>query len=306
VVTALLTGPVRAESLRSLPTFASGVEVVNLSLSVTDKKLAFVGDIESQELSVFEDGIRQQIALFSHGTAPLSLAILIDGSLSMKPRLAIAQAAAMRLVRIMGPDDQAMVVQFDRRYRVVQDLTSDVAALDAAVHGIEAQGDTALYNAIYVALGELAADRRGELRRRAIVVLSDGEDTASLISDDQVLDRARRAEINVYTIGLRAPNPGVAASPLPTYFLSTLARETGGRSYFPAALADLDGVYARIAEELRTLYVIGYVSTNPRPEGRFRRIAIQAGRSNLLVHHRPGYYATAGREAPHLVDSAGR
>src|SRR5262249_33636484 len=148
-----------------------------------------------------------------------------------------------------------------------------------------------LYTAIYVALGELAADHRGEVRRRAIVVLTDGEDTASLVSDEQVLERARRAEVNIYTIGLRA-NALPTENTLPTYFLTAIARDTGGRAYFPTSLGDLDGVYERIAEELRTLYVVGYVSTNQRSDGKWRRIAVQTGRDNLLVHHRTGYFAS--------------
>src|SRR4029450_6885389 len=132
--------------------------------------------------------------------------------------------------------------------RVLQDFTPDVAALDAAIHAVRAQGDTALYNAVYVALGELAVDHRGEVRRRAIVVLTDGEDTSSLVSDEQVLERARRAEVNIYTIGLRA-GALPTDSTVPTYFLTTLARDTGGRAYFPTSLADLDGVYERIGEE---------------------------------------------------------
>jgi Ca-activated chloride channel family protein len=307
-VAALLAG-VRAGSAdnATIPTFATDVSVVNLTVSLTDARHAsFVEDIGSQELSVFEDGVRQQIALFSHGKAPLSLAILIDGSASMGSRLATAQQAAMRLVRILGPEDEAKVVQFDRTSRVLQGFTSDVKALDTAIHAVRAEGDTALYNAIYVALGELKADHRGETRRRAIVVLTDGEDTSSIVSDEQVLERARRAEVNIYTIGLR-PNALPSDSTLPTFFLTTIAKDTGGRSYFPTSLADLDGVYGRIAEELRTLYVVGYVSTNPRSDGKWRRIAVQTGRDNLLVHHRTGYFAaTARREQARLIDDGAR
>jgi Ca-activated chloride channel homolog len=306
---AALLAAVRAGSAdnATLPTFSTGVSVVNLTVSVTDARHAsFVEDIGSQELSVFEDGVRQQIALFSHGKAPLSLAILIDGSASMNSRLATAQQAAMRLVRILGPDDEAKVVQFDRTSRVLQDFTSDVKALETAIHAVRAEGDTALYNAIYVALGELGKDHRGETRRRAIVLLTDGEDTASVIGDEQVLERARRAEVNIYTIGLRA-DALPSDSTLPVFFLTTIAKDTGGRSYFPTSLPDLDGVYARIAEELRTLYVVGYVSTNQRSDGKWRRIAVQADRDNLLVHHRTGYFAaTSHRERPRLFDDTAR
>jgi Ca-activated chloride channel family protein len=160
---------------------------------------------------------------------------------------------------------------------------------------------TALHDAVYVALKELQAAGGDELRRRAVVLLSDGQDTGSLMSDEQVLDLARRGEVNVYPIGLRASHAG-QPSPPPDYFLTALARETGGQAFFPAALTDLEGVFERIADELRTLYAVGYVSDNPSRNGRWRRLAVHTARKNLLVRHRPGYYAPSDlRSAFHLV-----
>jgi Ca-activated chloride channel family protein len=269
------------------------VEVVNLNLSVTDPKDRFVIDLGEQDLAVFEDGVRQDICLFTREKLPISLAILIDGSASMQASLPVAQAAAIRLVRTLGPQDQAEIVQFDRRFTVLQDFTSDHGALEAAIGRIQAQGETALYNALYIALKDLSVRKKeGELRRRALVVLSDGEDTASTLTDDQVLAMARRTEVAVYAIGLFHPAPGVeTGTGLPTFFLTGLARETGGRAYFPSNLAQLEGVYDRIAEELRTLYGVGYVSNNPRKDGGWRRIVIQTSRGNLLVRHKLGYFA---------------
>jgi Ca-activated chloride channel family protein len=139
-------------------------------------------------------------------------------------------------------------------------------------------GDTALYTALYVTLKDLARQARGEEpARRAVIGLSDGEDTASVIDDEQILDLARRAGVVVYTIGLLKP-PAVSGHPkdtLPTYILTALARETGGRAHFPSTLAELDGAYDRIAQELRTLYGVGYVSRNSRADGQWRKIAIR-------------------------------
>jgi len=277
-----------------IPTFGVGVEVVNLNLSVTDGKGRYVVDLGERDLAIYEDGVRQEICLFTQEKWPISVAVLIDSSGSMNPVLPVAQDAAVRLLRTLGPRDQASIVQFNRRATVLQDYTSDLPALEGAVGQIRADGETALYTSLYVTLKGLMALRKdGELGRRAVVVLSDGEDTASAVTDEQVLELARRAEVAVYAIGLFPPRAGSAdRGSVPTYFLSALARETGGRAYFPASLAVLDGVYGQIAEELRTLYGVGYVSSNPTRDGKWRQIAIQALRANLLVRHRSGYYAS--------------
>ena len=293
LITAWAAASFAADAPR-IPTFGVGVEVVNLNLSVTDVKGRYVTDLGERDLAVYEDGVRQEICLFTQEKWPISLAVLVDGSGSMNPVLPVAQDAAARLLRTLGPRDQASIVQFNRRAAVLQDYTSDLPALEGAVRRIQAEGETALYTSLYVTLKGLAARRKdGELGRRAVVVLSDGEDTVSAVTDEQVLELARRAEVAVYAIGLLPPRAGSSGrAPVPTYFLSALARDTGGRAYFPATLGELDGVYGQIAEELRTLYGLGYVSSNLARDGKWRQIAIQALRANLLVRHRSGYYAS--------------
>jgi len=291
---------VHGESARSLPSFGAGVEVVNVDLAVTDTRDRPVTDLTGSELAVYEDGVPQELCLFTRERLPLSLTILLDGSSSMRPHMAVAQAAALRLIAALGPTDDAQVAQFTRRYSLLQDFTSDRVQLEAAVQKVEAHGETSLYGGLYIALKQLAARKgtgKGEQSRRAVVVLTDGEDTSSLVSEEQLLELARRSEVSVYAIGLRgAPTP--AGPTVPVFFLTTLARETGGRAWFPRALRELDGVYGRIGEELRTLYGLGYVSGNSRRDGKWRRIAVQARRENVLVRHRPGYYGPATAERP--------
>ena len=139
--------------------------------------------------------------------------------------------------------------------------------------------------------------KAAELRRRAIVLLSDGEDTASLVTDDQVIELAKKSEINIYAISLRQNRPQDRmrqAFSQAEYLVNTLTRETGGRAYFPTSLGELDQVYDRIAEELRTLYSIGYVSSNARRDGKWRRIVVRVPeREGLTIRHKLGYYAPA-------------
>jgi Ca-activated chloride channel family protein len=276
------------------PSFGVDLGIVNLSLAVTDTHEHYVTGLTEKDFVVLEDGVRQEICLFTQDRLPLSMTLLLDGSSSMKPSLKTAQAAAVRFIRTLQPADDAQVAQFTRRYTVLQEPTRDKAALEAAVGRVEALGETSLYESLYVALKDLKRRQPSSdepTRRQAMIVLSDGEDTSSIVTEDQLMEVARRAEVTIYAIGLFGPRPSVADRPPPTHFLTTLSRETGGRAYFPKALSDLEGTYDRIADELRTLYGVGYVSANTRRDGAWRRIAVETVPENLIVRHRLGYHA---------------
>jgi Ca-activated chloride channel family protein len=239
------------------------------------------------------------VSLFTRRKLDLSLVVMIDTSASMEQKLPVARAAALRLVGALGPRDTAEIMQFNERASVLQPFTSDRAALERAINETRASGATSLYTALYVALKDLGQQRKtGELRRYAIALLSDGQDTTSRVTDEQVLDLARKNEVVVYSIRPRGSDmsldgkaPGEA-----DYFLSVLGRDTGGQAFFPASLGELNGVYDRIAEELRSEYSLGYVSSNGMKDGRWRRIGILTPtRGGLQVRHRPGYFAPRSR-----------
>jgi Ca-activated chloride channel family protein len=282
------------------PVFHSGVELINLNVCVTDGKNRYITDLAGTDFTILEDGVRQEVSLFTRRRLDLSLVVMIDTSASMQPKLPVARTAAMRLVQALGPRDTAEIIQFNDRTSVLQAFTSDRAALEQAIGATRASGATALYTALYVALKDLAKERKaGELRRHAIALLSDGQDTASRVTDEQVLDLARKHEVVIYSIRPRAE--GLSAADArglgeADYFLSVLARDTGGQAFFPDSLGQLEGVYDRIAEELRSEYSLGYVSSNASRDGRWRRIGILTpGRGGLQVRHRPGYFAPRGR-----------
>jgi Ca-activated chloride channel homolog len=282
---------------RPVATFAAGVEVVSLSLAVTDVQGRPITKLGAEDITLLEDGVPQEISLFAQEEWPIRLAVLLDSSGSMFQALPVAKRAATRLVRSLHAADEAQVARFNRGLELLQDSTSDKDALERAIKRIEPMGETALYNALYVTLKDLARSRRDDLARRAIVVLTDGEDTASMVSDDQLLDLARRAGVVVYTIGLLTPpDAGRPPASVPTYILTALARETGGRAFFPRTLWELDSAYDGIARELRTLYGVGYVPHNTRADGSWRRIAIQTREPNLVVRCRAGYYATGAAQ----------
>jgi len=286
-------GPARAQQP---PTFGTGIEIINLSLSVTDARNNFVTDLKAPDFAVFEDGIRQEVSFYTHESLPISMAIMIDTSASMEEKIKASQEAAVGFIESLRPQDVAEVIQFNDRATTLQGFTADHAALEAAIRKTETSGATALHNALYIALKDLMRDKKAaELRRRAIVLLSDGEDTASLVSDDQVLDLAKKSEINIYVISLRPSKHDDRqhdAFSQAEYLLTALTRETGGRVYFPASLSEIDAVYDRIAEELRTLYSVGYVSSNARRDGKWRRIVVRVpDREGLTIRHKLGYYA---------------
>ncbi len=306
---ALSAGGLQAETHPRVPTFATAVEVVSLNLVVTDTGGRQVQGLSPDDITLLEDGVPQPISLFAQEEWPIRLQVLLDASGSMSLTLPVAKRAAQRLLRTLGPADEAEVAQFTRSLTVLQESTGDRAALDRAIDAVTPGGDTALYNALYITLKDQARSRNAdEMQRRAIVVLSDGEDTASMVDDEQLLDLARRAGVVIYAIGLLTPPVlGHPAPTVPTYVLTSLARETGGRAYFPRSLAELDGAYDRIASELRTLYGIGYVPLNPSADGGFRRIAIRSRQGNLQVRHRSGYYAPgASRSAFRILPASPR
>jgi Ca-activated chloride channel homolog len=279
------------------PVFKADIEAVNLSVSIAEGE-RYVTDLAQGDFEVYEDGVRQEVSLFSQERTPISLSILIDASLSMEGKLPQAQEAAVRFVSRLRAQDEAQIIHFNERVRVAQDFTPDGAVLENAIRAARASGGTALYTAVYVALKDLARQRReGELRRLAIVVLSDGEDTASLVSDDQALELARKSEIGVYGISLRGGPvlSNTEAKPgLSRFFISALSRETGGQAHFPAAVTQLSGVYDQVLEELRSQYSMGYVSNNPRQDGKWRRIVVRLlNRPQLKIRHKPGYFAHA-------------
>jgi Ca-activated chloride channel family protein len=277
-------------------TFGTGIEVINLSVSVTDPQNRYITDLKKPDFAVFEDGVKQDLSLFTQENLPISLSLLLDVSASMDEKLPFAQTAATRFTKTLRPQDNAQVIQFNDRITTLQDFTADKQLLTAAIKKTTAQGPTALHNAIYVALKDLTRLKKaGEVRRLAVIVLTDGEDTASLITDEQVEDLARKSEINIYCISIREnrqQDRERLAYSQAVHLLTVLARDTGGQVHFPNSPSELDAIYDRIAEELRTQYSIGYVSNNARRDGKWRRIVVRTpDHDNLLIRHKLGYYA---------------
>jgi Ca-activated chloride channel homolog len=275
--------------------FKSGVELVSLNVTVTDAQHRYVTDLDQSDFTVIEDSAKQDLLYFGKSNLPIALSLLIDTSASMEERLLVAQNAAVGFAQHVREQDLAQVVDFDSRVEIVQKFTNDKAALEAAIRATSSGGSTSLYNAIYIALresGKVRARSSEDLRREAIVVLSDGEDTTSLVSFEEVMELAKRSETSIYTIGLQPRDATYQKGFREAEFvLRQLAQETGGRAFFVQKAEELSGVYGQIADELSSQYSIGYASTNFRRDGGWRKIQVQVARPNVTTRTRRGYYA---------------
>jgi len=276
------------------PAFRAGIDVVSLNVTVSDRNGRFVTDLEQPDFLVYEDGVQQEVTFFTKTQLPIALALLIDTSASMDERMATAQEAAIGFAQQLRPQDLAEIVDFDSRVDILQGFTSDIEELEHAIQRTSAGGSTSLYNAIYVSLRELskAPLREVDVRREAIVVLSDGEDTSSLVTFEEVLDNAKRSETVIYAIGLRSDDNRLRTGFREADFvLRQLTQETGGRAFFPETIEELPTIYQQISDELSSQYSIGYISANPLRNGQWRSIAIRVEREASSVRTKKGYYA---------------
>jgi VWFA-related protein len=286
-------------------TFRSAIDLVTLNVSVTDGRSRSIGGLSAGDFQVLEDGVPQDVSYFAATSVPLDVALLIDSSSSMREKMSSVQLAAESFVKALRPEDRGMVVEFNDQVRVLQPFVNDRAQLTAAIRHTRARGATALYTAVYVTLDQFSRARslegaNGEIRRPAIIVLTDGDDTSSLIQFDDLLERARRTGVAIYPISMIAPAESERLQQDGSrrflgesdYLLKSLAQETGARAFFPTLLSELDSVYQSVADELALQYALGYTSKSGRLDGTFHRLVVRVPtRPELRSRTRMGYYA---------------
>jgi Ca-activated chloride channel family protein len=279
-------------------TFKAAVDIVSLNVTAMDPANHYVIDLDEKNFSVFEDGVKQDLSFFTRKQQSIAMSLLLDSSASMEDKLPTLQTAATNFVHRLKANDLAQVIDFDSRVEIRQAFTSKQNELESAIQQTTAGGSTSLYNAIYISLKELAKIRaQGEedVRRQALVLFSDGEDTSSLISFDEVLELAKRSETAIFTIALRGADTQSKGFHEAEFVMRQLAQETGGRAFFPAKIDDLNGVYSEIADELASQYTLGYSSRNSKRDGAWRRIVVQIDKPNVTPRTKRGYYAPTSR-----------
>lgn len=276
------------------PAFVSASsELVVLPVVVTSRDGQVVADLPRDRFTVYDDGRRQEITLFSNGDTPVTIGVVIDDSRSMRPKLDEVRTAAVAFARSSNPHDELFTVDFND---VVRDspaggsgFISGAGQLEAQLRSLVPQGRTALYDALMTALAHV---ERGTRPRKVLIVISDGGDNASGSTLAAVLARARRSNVTIYTIGLfdqddldRDPN-----------VLKTLARETGGERFLPQSANPLLTACEHIAREIRSGYTIGFEP--PDRDGRYHRVRVEvtpaARGRQVTVRTRPGYFAAGG------------
>jgi Ca-activated chloride channel family protein len=268
------------------------VSRVNMLYTVSDKKGRFVTDLTKDDFEVFETKKPQTIIEFAaESDLPLRLAILIDTSNSIRDRFHFQQEAATAFVdgTVRPEHDRAMIVSFDTAAELVTDLTDNVDELEKAIANLRPGGGTSLYDAVFFACRDkLMQDQPLYKFRRAMVILSDGEDNQSRYTRDQALEMAQKADVTVYTISTNITRIETDGDKVLRYF----AAETGGQSFFPFKASDLSQSFENIANELRHQYNIFYRPEPLKVDGLYHTVEIRVkGHKDLIVRARKGYYA---------------
>ena len=284
--------PSSPDSEDTILTIKKRVDEVNVLFIATDKRGKFVRNLNQKDFTILDDHKPpQSIVNFRHETdLPIELGLLIDTSGSVRGRFDFEQeAAAGFLQNTIRPNfDKAFVVGFNGHSQVMQDFTDNATLLAAAVHRMQDGGGTALYDAIYRACHEkLIKDHEDRPSRRAIVVVSDGEDNQSDFSEAQAIEMAQRAEVIIYAISTDDSGLILRGDKV----LQRIADATGGRAFFPFKMKDIKNSFAAIEDELRSQYIISYHPADFEADGRFRPIEITAFKKDLQVRARRGYYA---------------
>jgi len=272
--------------------FRKDVDEVMLHASVIDDKQHIITTLDRGAFTVFEDGKPQNIISFHQVDIPVSMGIIIDNSGSMREKRNKVNQAALNLVRSSNPKDEVFVVNFNDEYYLDQDFTNDLLRLKEALDKIDARGGTALYDAIVASAEHLK--RFARLEKKVLFVVTDGEDNASNETLEQAVKHLQEENgPSVYAIGILGDeeHPKRAKKAL-----DILAQHTGGIAFFPKTLDEVDAISKTVAHDIRNQYAIGYKPSNPRGNGGFRQIRVEAkakGHGKLMVRTKSGYYAGA-------------
>jgi Ca-activated chloride channel homolog len=276
------------------------VDLVNILCSVFNKNTnSFITNLTQNDFTLYEDDKKQEITNFIHEKdMPLTIALLIDTSESVTPKLKFEQEAAISFIQsVLRKEDRVMLLQFDTGVSLLQDFTNDPNRLTKQINKLKASGQTALYDAIYKTCDEKMIRAPG---RKVMIILSDGDDDASGEADfKQATEMALRAETIIYAISTSQGGffgVGIAGGEDKEgdTTLKEMAKETGGKVFFPFRVEDLEDSFRQISQELRSQYNIGYVSSNSKKDGSYRKLEIKIQERGMKLNYRKGYYAPAG------------
>jgi VWFA-related protein len=294
VVAATGQNPPRPDPIPSpgeTPTFTSETKLVILPVTVSDKNGKLVPNLPQSAFKVLENGAEQPIKVFKREDVPVSLGIIIDNSGSMRDKRVKVETASADLVKNSNPQDEVFVVNFNDEAFLDVPFTNDIKKLEQGLARIDSRGGTAMRDAISMSIDYMK--ETGKKEKKVLLVVTDGNDTASTGTLEKVVAKAQRSEILVYAIGLLNEEERREAKKAKRA-LDEMTTASGGLSYYPKDLTDVDKIALQVAHEIRNQYTIGYTPTLQALDGSFRTIKVMvsgAGRS-ALVRTRTGYYAT--------------
>jgi Ca-activated chloride channel family protein len=276
-------------------TFRRTVNEVNVVFTVTDKHGHYIKDMKANDFQIVDDKKppAQLRSFHSETDLPLRVGLLVDASNSVRDRFKFEQESAIEFLNqtVRPRYDRAFVVGFDVTPEVTQDFTDNTEALSQGVRSLRPGGGTAMYDALYFACRDkLLKEQQTGPERKAIILLSDGDDNQSHVTREEAIDMAQRASVIVYTISTNVTGSRQSGDKI----LERIADATGGHAFFPFQITDVSSAFSEIQDELRSQYLIAYTPADFRPDGRYRTIEILAkNHKGLRVRSRPGYYAPA-------------
>ncbi|MCS6886468.1 MAG: VWA domain-containing protein [Acidobacteriota bacterium] len=280
-----------------LPVIRTGTNLVTLNVTVTDQYGRYVTGLSKQHFEVYDDKVPQKIEFFSSADAPVSMGIIFDVSGSMKGRIDRSHVALKRFFEVGHEKDEYFLVCFSSTAKLTQDFTNDSAKIANSLMMIEPKGQTALYDAVYIGVEKV---RRGRHPRKAILIISDGQDNNSRYSFKELKQLVKESDVQIYAIGITNVFSSRELDIDGQIILEEISRLTGGRAFFPANDAELSEIITRIGLELRHQYSIGYEPTGVTADGKWHKIKVKLnapkGLPPMTVRTREGYYARRGSD----------
>jgi VWFA-related protein len=268
-------------------TFRSDSNLVSLNVSVFDQEGRVVKGLPQSAFTVFEDNQKQEIKVFRQEDVPISLGLVIDTSASMSNKRDRVNSAALAMVKASNPDDEVFVIAFNEEALITQDFTSNPKQLENSLRKLESKGETAMRDALSLGLDHLRTPARKD--KKVLLVITDGEDNSSIQKQENLIRAAHLSNVIIYGIGLLGSEEPASAQRAKAS-LDALTLATGGRSWFPSNVADIEKITPEIAHEIRNQYVIGYTPENTASTGAFRAIRVEVNAPNVTVRTRSGYY----------------
>ncbi len=270
-------------------------DLVTLTLTVTDIYGRYVTGLTKEAFTIFDNNEEQQITFFSDADAPVSLGILFDVSDSMSgEKIRKAQKALERFIDTSHPSDEYFLIAFNNRAKLLMDRTRDGEAVLRKLTLVDPRNNTALYDAVYLGIEKVT---RGAHQKKAILIISDGQDNASRYNFGEVRRLLKESDVVVYAVGILNGKDSSSMDGMQGQaFLDELTGVTGGKAFYPQTNVEMDEIFARIALELRHQYSVGYTPKDFQPDGKYHKVKVKVkpprGLPRLTIRSREGYYAT--------------